>query len=129
MKLQNLTAVLIAVLLLAAAAQAPKTLEVARSLVATKYKDWHYGPNSANNQVDCVQFLVAVVEGTLGQGKVPAACRKRILLAELSEEEKKNLEPLILSSDARIKGVQSALVEANLGTAVQISDVAPGDLI
>lgn len=117
-------------LLVSSEVEAADPLAVAKSLTGSKYKDWQYGSNPDKKQVDCVQFLVAVVEESVGASLVPKV-RNRILIADLSEEEKKHpiLGTLIVDGDARTKGVQSALVDSGLGKAVSVADAAPGDLI
>lgn len=105
-------------------------LSVAKKLTSSRFEGWQYGSNSDKNQVDCVQFLVSVVEESVGASLVPKV-RNRILIAELSEEEKKHpiLGTLVVDGNERTKGVQSALVDAGLGTAVSVADAASGDLI
>lgn len=121
---------LLSVFLFSSSPRAADPLAVAKDLATSKYKDWQYGSNPDKEQVDCVQFLLAVVEESVGASLVPKV-RKRILIAELSEEEKKHpiLGTLVVDKDERTKGVQSALVLAGLGTAVTVADAAPGDLI
>ncbi len=105
-------------------------LFVAKSLTSSRFEGWQYGSNPDKKQVDCVQFLLSVVEESVGATLVPKV-RNRILIAELSEEEKKHpaLGILVVDGDERTKGVQSALVDASLGKAVSVADAAPGDLI
>jgi hypothetical protein len=116
--------------LFSSALYAADPLAVSKDLAASKYKDWQYGSDPGKKQVDCVQFLLSVVEESVGAPLVPNV-RNRILIAELSEAEKKHpiLGTLVVNGDERIKGVQSALVDASLGTAVPVADAAPGDLI
>jgi hypothetical protein len=109
---------------------AADALAVARNLAESKYKDWQYGSNPNKMQVDCVQFLVAVVEEAIGASLAPKV-RNRILIAELSEEERKHpiLGSLVVDGDERTKGIQSALVDASRGKAVSVADATPGDFI
>lgn len=114
----------------ASEADAADTLSVAKRLTTSRYDGWEYGANPHKKQVDCVQFLLAVVEESVSTTLAPKA-RNRLLITELSEDEKKpaSLGKLVVAGDVRTKGVQSALVDAGLGTSVAIADAAPGDLI
>ncbi|NQV27098.1 MAG: hypothetical protein HQ518_22345 [Rhodopirellula sp.] len=111
-------------------ANATDPLKVAKELTSTRYKGWTYGSVSAKNQVDCAQFLLAVVEHSVRATLAPKV-RNRILVAELSKEEleQPSLAALVIGNDERTKGVQSALVGARLGTGVGADAAAPGDLI
>jgi hypothetical protein len=123
-------AVFVAIASLIGTASAADPLAVAKELAASRFDGWRYGSNAAKQEVDCVQFLLAVVEESI-QATLALEARNRLLVAELSEEEKKHpaLGILVIDGDARTKGVQSALIDAGLGEAVPIAEASSGDLI
>lgn len=122
-----LLAVLTAVATAASDCQATDPLKAAKSLAETTYKDWTYGPKKASKQIDCVQFLHAVVEECIGP--VSAKVRRQILISNLSSDEVKRLADLIEDSDPKIRGVQQALVDLKKGTVITPDKAQPGDLI
>ncbi len=103
-------------------------LMIAKQLADTKYKDWTYGDNPANQQINCVQFVLAVVEESL-QMTLGDAARKQVLISNLTPAEMAMLGDLITSDSPKIKGVQQALVDMNRGVAVPPEQTQPGDLI
>lgn len=106
-------------------------LAIAKNLADIEFKDWTYGSNRRNKQIDCVQFLLAVVEKAIAPTELTSEQRQAILIANLSEEEKKqeNLSKLILQGDKRTKGVQEVLVQLKKGEVVSPEKAEPGDLI
>jgi hypothetical protein len=102
-------------------------LAVARDLAETKYKNWKYGSDAGQQQVDCVQFVLATIEECLQMTLGPDA-RKRILITDVTADEVA-AGTVIANGDPRTKGVQQALVELGKGEVVQITDVAAGDFI
>lgn len=117
-------------LLTTAPLPAASPLDIARDLAAGRYKGWKYGSDPGQKQIDCVQFVLAVVEESL-QASLDVKTRKAILIDNLSEDERKpdGLAKLVLSGDKRTKGVQTALVEFGRGTAVEAHHGQPGDLV
>jgi len=103
----------------------PNPLDVARDLAATKYDGWTYGSSAANQQVDCVQFVLATVEKLHGQ-PLPRATRTRILISDVTSAD---VPVLVPANDSRTKGVQQALVDIDHGTVVSNADVQPGDFV
>lgn len=104
-----------------------KTLTIAQELAAKDFAEFKYGSNGIRNkQIDCVQFVLAVVDERLG--KVKSSTRNDILIAHgwTADEEQVKAEE---GTDANIAGVQKALVDAGKGVAVDKTDVQPGDLI
>lgn len=111
-------------------AEAADPLSAARQLAAGRYAGWTYGSDASSSQIDCVQFVLAVAEECL-QASLAEVPRTRILIADLTEEERQHehLEALILANDSHIRGVQSALVDANLGEEIPTDEAQSGDLI
>jgi|GEM_PF-1345765 len=103
----------------------PNPLDVGKDLAATKYDGWTYGARAADQQVDCVQFVLAVVEKLHGK-PLPQATRTRILISDVTGAEVPELVP---DEDSRIKGVQQALVDIDHGTVVAPADAKAGDLV
>ena len=102
----------------------PNPLDVAKDLAATKYDGWTYGSNAANQQIDCVQFVLAIVEKLHGE-PLPQATRTRIKMSDVPP----NTQVLVPANDSRTKGVQQALVDIDHGTVVSNADVQPGDFV
>ncbi len=103
-------------------------LQTARTLANTKYKGWVYGPSAAKHQVDCVQFVLAVVSEEL-KAPLNAQARKAILIshgwnaAQVQSFAEAGKEP-------RIAGVQYALVDVlKKGERIEPKNARPGDLI
>lgn len=103
----------------------PNPLDVAKDLAATKFNGWTYGASAAQQQVDCVQFVLATVEKLHGQ-PLPQATRTRILISDVTGAQ---VPQLVAAEDSRIKGVQQALVDIDHGTVVQPADAQPGDFV
>ncbi|MCA9091029.1 MAG: hypothetical protein KDA90_20600, partial [Planctomycetaceae bacterium] len=103
-------------------------LLTAKAIAAEKYADWTYGSATADKQIDCVQFVLAVSEVALSQ-TVDSKTRQRILISDLGAEEIANLPSLIASEDERIKGIQTALISIQRGEPIEPKDAKPGDLV
>ena len=115
----------IAVALFAAATVSADTLKTAEKLASGKYKGWKYGPEASKKQVDCVQFVQAVVEEEL-----KSTVDKKIRDAILIRYKFKDLGAAVAKGDKRTRGVQYALVDLlKRGTAVPPKDAKKGDLI
>lgn len=95
-------------------------------LAETRYKDWRYGYREYRRQVNCVQFMVAVVEELLQRELSPQE-RSAILINNVGR--RRHLKRLILQNDRRIRGIQTALVQMGKGQIVRPSDAKPGDFI
>lgn len=118
-------------LLLAAPALGQKVdpVEVASTLAKKRYAGFTHG--TGKKQVDCVTYLVAVVE-ELAKSKratLSKQTRQQILISHLTPKELSNLQQLVARDDAKIRGVQSALIDAKLGTKVKPAEARAGDLI
>jgi hypothetical protein len=106
-----------------------KPLVVAKRLANDRFNGWKYGEDASKKQIDCVQFVLAVVEETTRQ-KLPPASRERILISDVAAADlKRNHYALVVDEDPRTKGVQEALVTADLGAAIEPKNAKPGDLI
>jgi LPS O-antigen subunit length determinant protein (WzzB/FepE family) len=104
-------------------------LVIAKTLAnSEEYKDLTYGSNRKEGQIDCVQFVVAVVEEALNQ-KLERSVKNQVLIANLTDEEKLKLEELVIAEDAKIRGVQQALVGIEKGTVVKPAEAKPGDIV
>lgn len=101
------------------------TLDCAKQL-AQQDKDFTYG--TGPNQIDCVHFVLAVVNCRLG-APVSADAEKAILIAygwTPAETEAKAED----GTDPHLEGVQYALTQIlNQGTVIDPTNAEPGDLI
>jgi hypothetical protein len=95
-------------------------------LAETDFKDWRYGYRAHRKQLNCVQFIVAVVEQLLRR-ELTTDERNAILINNIGR--RKNLSKLILEDDKRIRGIQTALVEMSKGQVVDLSEARPGDFV
>jgi hypothetical protein len=120
----------LAALVLPAVSIAADPLANAKSLAASQFSGWTYGSSAAKKQIDCVQFVLAVVAKSSPK-PIGEESRKAVLISGLSAEESKpaGLAKLVEAGDERTKGVQLALVKAGVGTVVSPQDAKPGDLI
>lgn len=111
-------------------ASAADPLATAKQLAQERYPGWKYGSNASDEKIDCVQFVLAVVEESVA-ASLDAPIRKRILISDLSEQEQtqEGLKQLILADDPKIRGVQKALEDFGRGEVVPAEDAAPGDFI
>lgn len=95
-------------------------------LAETEFKDWDYGYRAHRKQVNCVLFMVAVVE-ELVQRDLTREERNAILINNVGR--RRNLSNLIRKDDKRIRGIQTALVEMDKGYSVKPSEAKPGDFV
>lgn len=95
-------------------------------LAETDFKDWRYGYRLHRKQLNCVQFMVAVVEQLL-QRELSAEERSAILINNIGRRA--NLGRLIGEDDRRVRGIQTALVEMEKGEVVDLSEARPGDFV
>lgn len=119
---------LIVLTLICGRCEAADVLGIAKRLAAQKYKGWTYGSRQSEKQIDCVQFVLAVVQEALAQS-LNADARSQILISNLGSPGQKKLAALIEAEDARTKGVQHALVSIGLGSAIDPEDARAGDLV
>jgi hypothetical protein len=106
-----------------------RPLVVAKQLARTRFQGWTYGNDASKRQIDCVQFVLAVVEGTIHR-RLETQLRTRILISDLADAAVKDHGyAIVINEDPRTKGVQEALVQAGLGRRVDPKDAQPGDLI
>lgn len=104
-------------------------LAVAKSLANEKYRDWKYGSNTANQEIDCVQFLVAVIE-ELENMSLGNDTRARILISDISQDTLKADDyKIVRENDPRIRGVQTALPDLDRGTLASLAEAKPGDFV
>lgn len=110
-------------------------LEVARSLGEGKFAKWTYGNNSSLQQIDCTQFVVEVAQELLSQ-TFDSTWRNEINIANIPEmdalsgaEKKTKLAEMIANEDARIKGVQHAMISRGIGSVVNIEKITSGDFV
>lgn len=94
-------------------------------LAETQYRDWRYGHRTYRKQVNCVQFMVAVVEELLGR-ELSRDERAAILISNV---RRRHLERLVNRDDKRIRGIQSALLDMHRGEIVRPEDARTGDFI
>jgi hypothetical protein len=107
---------------------ADSTLDIANSLVENDYAGWTYGSNAADKKVDCVQFVLKVVETKLGQS-LDSNIRQAILLSYGWTSDQTQVFAAA-GTDPRLGGVVYAMTSlSHFGTVVQPSDSAPGDII
>ena len=104
-----------------------KTLTIAQELATNDFAGFQYGSNGIKRkQIDCVQFMLAVVEKRLGTVKYSTKNDIKIAHGWTPDEEQLKAEE---GTDENLAGVQKALVDAGKGVAVEKADVKPGDLI
>jgi len=104
------------------------TVETARDLESGRFKGWTYGSKASEKQIDCVQYVLAVVEEELKQTLV-SSLRKAILIDHgwTASETQEHAET---GTDKRLAGVQYALTElSDFGSKVEASQAQPGDII
>ena len=119
----------LAILVLAGSAK-DTPLDVAQELAKTTYKGYVYG-SKGDCKVDCVTYLVAVLEEAAKRhGKTLSnKVKSEILISHLSKEELGKLQDLVKDGDKKIRGVQSALVNAKLGKTIDPKDAKAGVLV
>lgn len=105
---------------------------IAKSVADNKYKSCTYGDSDLDpTKVNCVQYLISVIQevanASMKGSEITREVRKRIAVNTLLPGD--DLQKLVESEDDRIKGVQWALIEADLGVSVQPADARAGDFI
>lgn len=105
-----------------------EVLAVARELATTTYAGFTYGSNLSRKQIDCTQFMQAVIERVVGRNLTDDEA-KAVLISGLPSGARK-LDSLVAAEDDRIKGVQYALTQVlPIGRSVSADSAKPGDLI
>ncbi len=105
-----------------------RVLEVAKRVAEERFPHWTYGSDPKKQQVDCVQFLVAVLEELL-PGRLDSKTRRQILIANLTDAERRRLDALVSEEHPKIQGVRTALTAIGWGKPVQPNQVRAGDFI
>jgi hypothetical protein len=118
---------IIATLLVSGFSQAD-TLDTARKLEVSRYKNWTYGSNAAKREVDCVQFILAVVEEELR-----ATLKDEIRKAILIDHGWSPIETQVYAAkgtDPRLGGVRYALCQlSKYGKEVAAAEAQQGDVV
>lgn len=100
-------------------------LQVANEVANEQFKDFSYGDNEKLHQVNCVQFVAAVVERLINR---PLRSRERDAI--YIRYDFPNLDEAVASADPRTRGIQEALCSAmKIGTRTDVHDVETGDFI
>ncbi|PWB72149.1 hypothetical protein C3F09_07025 [candidate division GN15 bacterium] len=101
-------------------------LATAQELAATTYAGFRYGPNPSRRQIDCTQFLQAVVERVIGR-ELTDQESQAVLISGLPMRK---LDSVVAAEDERTRGVQYALTRVlPIGRAIPADSAKPGDLI
>lgn len=110
-------------------------LITAMSLGGGDYKDFTYGTRVSEQEIDCTQFMVVVLEEHL-QMTLSAEIRAIVNISGVSElqgltaeQSKAVLADLVLAEDARTKGIVHAVVKLGEGREVPFSQVREGDIV
>ncbi len=100
-------------------------LESAESLMSSEFVDYKYG-SSGPKRIDCVQFVVRVVEEELSRSLSPDE-RKLILISDLPSNA---VAQAVQDNDPRIRGLLRALVDRmHVAVAISPADAKKGDFI
>ena len=102
------------------------TLEVAKKLVVTRFAGWTYGKNRALKQINCVQFVRAVVEEINGSA-LPRPVKTDIEIAH--PDLFNDIDQAISEGDPRLGGVSYAIEKYRMGKRVLLSEALSGDFI
>lgn len=103
-------------------------LAVARELATTTYAGFTYGSNPSHQQIDCTQFLQAVIERVIGRRLTEEEARA-VLISGLPSGARK-LDSLVAANADRTRGVQYALTEVlPIGRVVSADSARPGDMV
>lgn len=100
-------------------------LQTAQILSAGDYRGWTYGSNPKHEEINCVQFLIAVLEAYF-EKKLEPKDKKAIAIDYPIDDLGKAIE----QDDPRIRGVQHALVTTmKMGRIIPPNEVESGDLV
>lgn len=132
MRLIHLIAVVATVIPFATAQKKDAAVDVvatAKALRKATYANYVYGSKGAR-KINCVQFVDAVVKDLARQcGKKITAAHTRTLAIQLSKADHAKLQSLVANGDRKIRGVQTMLVDAGLGKAIDPGKAKPGDFV
>ena len=104
------------------------TLDVAWELANGKYVGWTYGPNESSHQVDCVQFVLAVIEKQIGRALTPEARKAVLINYGWGEDETQKIAQA--GTDPKLGGACYALTDiSHIGIAVPLDNAQPGDIV
>ena len=95
-------------------------------LAETQFSGWKYGHRIHRRQLNCVQFVVAVVRDLVRRELTPSE-QSAILINNIAR--RKSLNHLIPRDDKRIRGIQTALLEMGKGRIVSPEEAQPGDFV
>jgi hypothetical protein len=101
-------------------------LEVAQRLSQTTFAgfSYEYDGKAADKKTDCTQFLLAVVEASLGK-KMSRTGKESLLIQGVQ-----NLDDAIKDRAESIRGVHTALIrDEKVGENVPLDKLQPGDLV
>jgi len=101
-------------------------LEVAKRLAVTRFAGWTYGESRASKQLNCVQFVRAVVEEINGSA-LPRPVKADIEIAH--PDLASDVDQAISGGDPRLGGVSYAIEKHGMGKRVLLSEALPGDFI
>ena len=103
----------------------PDILALAKRIANTRFKGYTYGDQLDKKQINCVQFVAAVVEELLHR-----KLTKEEYAAIYMSYEFENLDNAVSKEDDRTRGIQRCLVDV-LGVAetIQRDNAAPGDFV
>ena len=110
----------------------PKTvLDHAHELGTGRFQGWAYGEDAAKKQVDCVQFVEAVLEAARGAKVTPDASRAvRIQGLSTTPGDQAAIAKAVEAGDRRLAGVVHAIVDVlGEGVAVPFAEAKPGDFV
>lgn len=100
-------------------------LAAAQRLANTRFQGFTYGHNAAKKQVDCVQFLQAVLEDLLAR-ELTQSERDAVLI----DYHFADLGSAVVSCDPRTKGIVRAIAETiGCGKEVEPRQIRPGDFV
>lgn len=103
-------------------------LATAKKLAQEEFAGFRYGSNPNRRQVDCTQFMQAVIEKVIGRSLTDDETQA-VLISGLPSGARK-LDSLINAEDKRIKGVQYALTEVlPIGRIIEPDSAQPGDMV
>ena len=103
-------------------------LDMAQSLAKGLYKGYVYKTKGKAKSIDCTEFVLAVTNdlAKLCDKKLTSAQRSTLTIATVGADK---LQDLVKTGDKKIRGVQTALIDAKIGVEVTVAKAKPGDMI